>query len=101
MTEFEVQEKVTEFATLAGLLPIRINVTGRKGWPDYGYVYKGRICFIEFKKPGERPTPLQLYVHDALIKQGCFVYVVDDIDEGKMLLRDWMKHVDTELARIR
>ena len=89
MLESEIQEKVTLYATHIGLLPIRINVVGRKGWPDYGYGYKGRMCFVEYKRPGEKPTPLQEYVHGHVRDSGFTVFVVDSIDEGQKLLLAW------------
>ena len=92
--EREVQEKVTWEATSIGLVPIRINVVGRKGWPDYGYIYKGRICFVEFKKPGEKPEPLQAHVHNILRDAGCDVFVVDNEDYGATLLQEWKRHAD-------
>jgi hypothetical protein len=92
--ESEIQEKVTKWAYFNGLLPVRINVTGRKGWPDYGYGYKAHMCFIEFKRPGAKPEPLQAHVHGVLKEYGFKVYVVDDIDVGIKLLENWKNGID-------
>jgi len=99
--EREIQEGVTIWANYEGLISIRINVVGRKGWPDYGYLYRGRICFIEFKRPGEKPTPLQAHVHEELRKAGACVFVVDNEDYGITLLEEWTYNVDKELERLR
>jgi hypothetical protein len=99
--ERDIQAATTKESIFLGLLPIRINVVGRKGWPDYGYLYRGRICFIEFKKPGEKPEPLQLYVHKQLRESGAEVFVVDNEDYGTTLLKEWKRHVDQELERLR
>ncbi len=99
--ERDIQEAVTKAATELELLPIRINVVGRKGWPDYGYVYSGRILFIEFKRPGERPEPLQDYVHKTLRKVGATVFVIDHEDYGVTLIKEWKREVDRELERLR
>lgn len=101
MRESYIQTKVTEFAVTLGLIPLRIAVTGRKGWPDYGYMYRERIYMIEFKRPGEKPEPLQSYVHKILRDAGCSVSVVDNIDYGESILKEWKTHVDSELATIR
>ena len=103
MKESEIQEKVTLFAIHIGLVPVRINVTGRKGWPDYGYGYLGRMCFVEFKKPGEKPEPLQAHVHGVLREAGFDVFVVDGIEQGKTLLAEWKEYVDEgpNMARLR
>lgn len=96
MKEADIQEKVTEEARLLSMIPIRINVTGHKGWPDYGYGYKGRMCFVEFKKPGEKPEPLQKYVHSILRESGFTVLVVDRIDEGVAALVHWRLGIDRD-----
>jgi len=99
--EQEIQTKVTDAAKGLKLVPIRLNVTGRKGWPDYGYLYAGRIAFIEFKRPGEKPEPLQLYVHELLNVAGFEVFVVDNEDYGITLLMGWKHGIDRELERLR
>jgi hypothetical protein len=101
--ESDIQEKVTLYATYIGLVPVRINVTGRKGWPDYGYGYEGRMCFIEFKRPGEKPEPLQAHVHGILRKARFAVFVVDQYEYGVHVLDLWRQEIDEsiKLARLR
>lgn len=102
--ESEIQEKVTLWAISIGLVPVRINVVGRKGWPDYGYGYRGRMVFIEYKRPGEKPEPLQAYVHGVLRDEGFTVFVVDDTVKGSEWLTRWKQEIDIEsnqLARLR
>lgn len=99
--ELSIQTKVSDFAPSIGLIPIRIAVLGRKGWPDYGYIYQGRICFIEFKRPGEKPDPLQAHVHKLLKNANIPVFVVDNVDYGITMLTEWKNHVDRELAAVR
>ena len=89
MLESEIQEAVTLYAIHIGLIPIRINVVGRKGWPDYGYGYQGKMCFVEYKQPGEKPEPLQDHVHGILREVGFTVFVVDNIERGKNQLLQW------------
>lgn len=95
--EIDIQSKVTEHATYSGLVPFRLNVLGRKGWPDYGYGYRGRMCFIEYKRPGEKPEPLQAYVHQILREEGFYVFVVDNADYGITLLDTWKRDIDENL----
>jgi hypothetical protein len=94
--ERDIQANVTKESTSLGLIPIRINVSGRKGWPDYGYMYMGRIAFIEFKRPGERPDPLQAHVHKLLNAAQIPVFVVNNEDYGNTLLKEWKHAVDGE-----
>ena len=78
-----IEQKVTEYAEALGVLQLKVNIIGRRGWPDRIYLYKGRVLFIEFKAPEEEPRKLQLYIHNILRANGFEVEVVDDEDEGK------------------
>jgi VRR-NUC domain. len=73
---------------------LKISGAGR-GIPDRLVLLPGRPLFIEFKRPGGKPTPLQLHVHEKLRKLGYAVEVHDDADEA---LRSCTRHV--EAARI-
>lgn len=93
--ESDIQAEVTEGAKELHLIPLRLNVIGRKGWPDYGYGYRGRMCFIEYKRPGEKPEPIQEHVHQILREHGFYVFVVDNADYGITLLRTWKNDIDS------
>lgn len=57
------------------------------GLPDYIiWLRGGRPILIEFKRPGGKPTPLQLTTHKQLKELGYEVYVIDSVEEGKRLL---------------
>lgn len=99
--ERDIQLEVTNFAEDIRLLPIRLNVVGRKGWPDYAYGYRGHLCFVEFKRPGEKPEPLQKHVHDRLRSYEFDVFVVDNSDYGETLLKEWKLYVDSKLDGVR
>ena len=42
----------------------------------------GRIVFIEFKAPGEKPTALQWRMIERLRGAGCEVHVCDSVEAG-------------------
>jgi hypothetical protein len=53
----------------------------RRSVPDRLIVWPGgRICFVECKAPGQRPTPAQAREHDRLRALGCIVHVVDSVE---------------------
>lgn len=57
----------------------------RKGVPDVIFI-KGpplQLIFVEFKAHGERPTPIQRYVHGLLRGCGAQVEVVSNTDEAR------------------
>ena len=47
----------------------------------------GRIFFVEVKRPGEKPRPLQLKRHEELRKLGFSVYVIDGKEQVRDLIR--------------
>jgi len=81
-----VEQKVVEYATLRGMLTLKLNVKGRIGWPDRIFMFKGKVFFVEFKREGEKPRKAQEYVHKIIRDQEVSVYVVDDVNKGKELI---------------
>ena len=44
-----------------GVHSVKINIMGNRGYPDRCFLLPGRPAWIEFKRPGKKPTPLQYY----------------------------------------
>lgn len=68
----------------AGWLVIHLIQTNCNGINDTLVIRAGRHVWIEFKRPGEEPRPLQDYRHDQLKKHGAETRVVhyeSDIDD--------------------
>lgn len=89
LRERDIQRKVVESAR-------RNNIIARKldfgeGWPDYMFLCRGRVMFIEFKAPKGRTTPLQRYVHQLLRNNGFTVYVIRDVHEGNLAIQELLK----------
>ena len=99
--EKDIEREVTGFATSLSILQVKLNLAGQKGWPDRMYLYKGRTAFVEYKRPGEAPEPIQLHIHKLLREQDFPVFVIDNADYGITIIKRWKGHVDTELARLR
>jgi Holliday junction resolvase-like predicted endonuclease len=83
LLERVVETKVTEYAQQKGCKALKLNIQGRRGWPDRLYLYKGQVLFIEFKRLGENARKLQEYIHAQLRNDGFTVAVVDIEREGK------------------
>lgn len=89
MREREVEKKlISEVKKRGGLCEKW--VSGTVGWPDRIVVLPpdGRVAFIELKRPGETPRPIQLNRHKLLRQLGCKVYVLDDQDNIGGILDD-------------
>jgi hypothetical protein len=61
------------------------------GIPDRILLYKGRVLFVEFKAPGEEPRPAQLFIHKWLRENGFLVFVIDNRDQFKTIIENWIK----------
>ena len=90
-TESDVETKVCEYADKVGVMHLKLNVLGRVGWPDRIFLYFGRVLFIEFKRPGEKPRKIQEYIHGKIRSHGFAVRVVDTVPDGVNHIRELTK----------
>ena len=56
------------------------------GWPDILAVKDGQAYFFEVKRPGGRPTKLQLYELGEWMRVGAVVAVVTSVDEVRRVI---------------
>ena len=57
-----------------------------KGLPDVFAIKEGRIIAIEFKRPGEDPTKIQMLIMSQLESFGCRCCVCRSVDDVKEFL---------------
>lgn len=87
MLEKQVEEKVCTYAKSKGFLAYKFTSPNRAAVPDRMFVSpSGFIFFVEFKRPGAKPTPAQEREHAKLRASCVAVYVVDDVDAGRFLI---------------
>ena len=98
MYERQIEAEVSEYAESLGCLQLKLLMLTTMGWPDRLYLYRGRILFIEFKQPGEKPTKIQLWMHGKLKKHLFKVEVVDNVGQGKVYLNE-LVHSNDSLDR--
>jgi hypothetical protein len=88
MRESKIESAVCEYAEAHGYLAYKFSSPARKNVPDRIMVPPyGVIFMIEFKATGETPTEAQEREFARLEKRGVPVFVIDDIEEGKKLVR--------------
>lgn len=64
-------------------------ISGTVGWPDRIVIIPdGKIGFVEVKRPGEKPRPIQVHRHNQLRQIGVKVYVLDHPDKIGGILND-------------
>ena len=86
MREREIEKKACEFAAKNGWYQRKYKTANRRGLPDRIFIRRGIVMFIEFKATGEEATEQQKLEHDRIRKQGIEVYVIDNIEDAKVLL---------------
>ena len=82
-----IERKVCRYARSKGLRADKWTSPGRRSVPDRIILGPERlIFFIEFKRPGEKPTKLQEAEHAELRKLGFSVFVIDNVEDGIALI---------------
>lgn len=82
MLEKEIERKLVRTVQMMGGKAVKIACPGYDGMPDRMILLNdGRMAFVEVKRPGQKPRPLQESRHRALRKLGFRVYVLDSMDQ--------------------
>ena len=69
------------------MLVYKFTSPNRRSVPDRMIVAPhGPVFFIEFKRPGGKTTAGQDREIERLLNQNVSVYVVDDVDQGKVVI---------------
>lgn len=82
--EKQDEDTLMNWARERGLLALKLNTIGNRGYPDrIFFILGGRPLLIELKRKGAKPTKLQLYVHQQLRRLGYDVQVHDNPEDAK------------------
>lgn len=85
--EKDIEKKVCDFAKAQGCYVAKFTSPNRRSVPDRILIPKNKPAFfIEFKRLGQKPTPAQAVEIDKIRAQGCYVGVVDSVEEGKAVI---------------
>lgn len=82
MKESTVERTVRQWAKDHGILVMKLAGPQQKGQPDRMFLYRGKVCFVEFKAPGKKPTALQMKWMNDLYKRGFKVGWFDNAPEA-------------------
>ena len=88
MLEKKIEQRWRVIAKKAGGLAAKWVSPGMAGVPDrIVFLPGGRIIFVELKRPGEKPTPLQNRIIEMLRGLGADVRVVDSMEKADEIFR--------------
>jgi len=89
MREKEIEKQlVVETKRMKGLA-LKFTSPGFVGVPDRLVLLPGgKLAFVEVKKEGEKPRPIQISRHKLLRKLGFKVYVLDSKKQIKEILNE-------------
>lgn len=89
--EQDIQTSIMNYIKSIGGLPVKFNNMGiyaTAGVSDILACIKGRFVAIEVKKPGGKPSALQLNFIDAINKIGGLAFWADNLDDVKDKLKE-------------
>lgn len=87
LLEKDIESRVCRHAEKKGWRALKFQSVNYRSVPDrIFFKHPARVFFIEFKKPGSKPTPKQENEINRLRNEGFDVFVVDDIDHGKLII---------------
>lgn len=90
MIEKQVEAAVKRYAESKGWLTRKWTSPSHSFVPDQIFISpSGKVIFIEFKRPGGKTTSGQNREHQRLRDQGCTVFVIDNVEEGKRVVDEY------------
>lgn len=76
--ESAIQHKIIKRYEAEGFIVVKMELVNLNGFPDLMLLKDGKASFIEVKRPGYKPRPLQEYRIEQLIKAGFDVDVLTE-----------------------
>lgn len=86
--EHHLEKKCTHYAHARGWETLKCDMVNRS-WPDQAFFKAGRVIFVEFKRPGEKPRAQQEARIDLLRAQLFEVHVIDNYDDFKHVVETY------------
>ena len=84
--ERKIETPVCDYAEEQGFLVRKYQSLGVRGGPDDIFYGHGLVFLMEFKTPEGDLEPWQTREIDLIRKHGCKVFVVDNVDAGKLII---------------
>lgn len=76
--ESAIQARIIKRYEAEGYLVVKLSLTNKNGFPDLMLLKDGKATFVEVKRPGQKPRPLQEYRIKELHNAGFEAFVVTE-----------------------
>ena len=89
--EQDIQDKIMDYIKSIGGLPVKFNNIGiyaKAGVSDILACVKGRFIAIEVKRPGQKPSALQVNFINAINSIGGLAFWADNLEDVKDKLKE-------------
>lgn len=87
MLERDIQSKIIKQLEGSGWYVVKLIQTNKNGIPDLLAIKEAVAVFIEVKRLGKEPTPLQKFRHKEIRKTGTKVIVATSINDTAHLCK--------------
>lgn len=74
--ESAIQRDIIKRYEADGWLVVKIMLCNKPGFPDLMMLRNGEVMFVEVKRPGQKPRPLQEYRMQELREAGFITHVL-------------------------
>jgi len=99
--EKEIEKKVCDYAKKRGCIVRKFTSPAHRSVHDRIIVAPGGVVgFLELKRPGQKPTPLQAHEIKLFADQGCNSGWVDNVESGKRFVDNLIKQGQVETRTI-
>lgn len=90
-SEATIERRFFKHVQRHGCVPLKLTLHGNRGWPDRLVLAPGaRTFWVEFKRPGKQPTPLQRRRHRYLRALGFETCITDSSDYACARFDRWL-----------
>lgn len=87
MKESTLEKNAVKMAKQLGWLSYKFTSPQNSGVPDRLFIRDGQTIFVEFKRLGEQPRPLQMKVINDMRLYGATVYVIDNLKDAENVFK--------------
>lgn len=100
--EKDIEKKATRLAVRSGWLSYKWSSPGHNSVPDRIFIHEGTgtVAFIEFKRVGKSPTPLQERTLSKLDQAGANVCWSDNAEDAVQWLNGLLETTNTKQSSL-